>query len=181
MIRELDIRDFNSPQSTHLVYLICTRAGGVGINLVTANHVILYDEDWNPFIDLQAIDRAHRIGQKRDVHVWKLITEWTVEERMAFRRMQKLKLDRLLIQANADTATHEDEGASEKFSVEEIKRLIRHGRTAILKASEQGQSLADKPLEAIIHRERQQLPIDADEMDGTFARPPHSIMIRFRS
>lgn len=57
MIRELDTREFNSGDSNHMIYLISTRAGGLGINLVTANHVVLFDEDWNPFVDLQAIDR----------------------------------------------------------------------------------------------------------------------------
>lgn len=172
MIRELDIREFNTPNSSYLVYLICTRAGGVGINLITANHVVLFDEDWNPFIDLQAIDRAHRIGQKRDVHVWKLITEWTVEERMAFRRMQKLKLDRLLIQANTVTELEdvdETETQNEKFSVEEIKRLIRHGRAAIRLVSGEDEELVNQKLEVLLARERKTLPVlkDEDELHVT--------------
>ncbi|KAH0484117.1 MAG: hypothetical protein KVP17_004920 [Porospora cf. gigantea B] len=131
MIRELDIREFNSSESTHLVYLIGTRSGGVGINLVTANHVVLYDEDWNPFVDLQAVDRAHRIGQNRHVHIWKLATEWSVEERMAFRREQKLKMDKLLIQVNkedAEAVFDEPNDSDDKMSAEEIRKLLNHGR-----------------------------------------------------
>lgn len=173
MIRELDIREFNGPSSTHLVYLICTRAGGVGINLVTANHVVLYDEDWNPFIDLQAIDRAHRIGQNRYVHVWKLITEWTVEERMAFRRMQKLKLDKLLIQAeqqNEDDTCEPDavSAAAEKFSLEELKRLIRHGRKAIENiVQNKDEHLDREKLETLLARTRKTLPIIDPEDEET--------------
>ena len=62
--------------------MLSTRAGGLGINLMTANHVILYDSDWNPQVDLQAMDRAHRIGQKKKVYVYRLITKSTVEEKI---------------------------------------------------------------------------------------------------
>ncbi|EZG78189.1 putative SNF2 family protein [Gregarina niphandrodes] len=162
MIRELDIREFNSPDSSHLVYLICTRAGGVGINLVTANHVVLYDEDWNPFQDLQAIDRAHRIGQKREVHVWKLVTEWTVEERMAFRRLQKLRLDKLFIQANnANQPEPDEEGEqehTEKFSVDEIRRLLRYGREAIKAQAQGAENVETMSLQALMNRPRRDLP-----------------------
>lgn len=80
--REERIEDFVSPGSDKTMFLISTRAGGLGINLVSANHVVLYDSDYNPQIDLQAMDRAHRIGQKKTVYVYRLITSDTVEERI---------------------------------------------------------------------------------------------------
>ncbi len=62
--------------------MLSTRAGGLGINLVAANVVIIYDIDWNPQNDAQAMDRAYRIGQTKPVNVYKLVTEHTIEERM---------------------------------------------------------------------------------------------------
>lgn len=78
--------------------MLSTRAGGLGINLATADVVILYDSDWNPQVDLQAMDRAHRIGQTKTVRVFRLITENTVEERIVMRADMKLYLDNLVIQ-----------------------------------------------------------------------------------
>lgn len=80
--REASINQFNTTNSKKFIFLLSTRAGGVGINLQTANIVIFYDLDWNPQMDLQAMDRAYRIGQTRKVHVYKLITLNTIEERM---------------------------------------------------------------------------------------------------
>jgi SWI/SNF-related matrix-associated actin-dependent regulator of chromatin subfamily A member 5 len=80
--REEGITSFTKPNSDKLVFLISTRAGGLGINLATANHVILYDSDYNPQIDLQAMDRAHRIGQKKEVYVYRLIVKDSVEEQI---------------------------------------------------------------------------------------------------
>lgn len=60
------------------IFLLSTRAGGLGINLTAADTVVIYDSDWNPQMDLQAMDRAHRIGQKNMVNVYRLITENTV-------------------------------------------------------------------------------------------------------
>lgn len=155
LIRELDIREFNMSNSMYFIYLISTRAGGLGINLTAANHVIMYDEDWNPFIDLQAIDRAHRIGQKREVNVWKLMTEWTVEERMAFRREQKLKLDKLVVQTHYDEDLFEN--FEEKLSSDEIRKLMLHGKAAIQNMSITNN--ADQALDKIIERGRKELPI----------------------
>jgi len=78
--------------------MLSTRAGGLGINLATADVVIIYDSDWNPQMDLQAMDRAHRIGQTKQVRVFRLVTENTVEEKIIERAEVKLRLDKLVIQ-----------------------------------------------------------------------------------
>lgn len=77
--RDEQIEDFMTPGTEKFVFLLSTRAGGLGINLTSADTVIIYDSDWNPQMDLQAMDRAHRIGQKNLVNVYRLITENTVE------------------------------------------------------------------------------------------------------
>lgn len=66
------------PDSDKFIFLLSTRAGGLGINLTAADTVIIYDSDWNPQMDLQAMDRAHRIGQKNMVNVYRLITQDTI-------------------------------------------------------------------------------------------------------
>lgn len=70
-------------------FLLSTRAGGLGVTLTAANTVIFYDNDWNPTMDAQATDRAHRIGQRSDVNVYRLVTKGTVEERIIKRAQQK--------------------------------------------------------------------------------------------
>ena len=96
--REDQIDQFTAPGSTKKVFLISTRAGGLGLNLMTANVVVLYDSDWNPQIDLQAMDRAHRIGQTKIVQVYRLVTVNTMEVKMIERQALKLKLDSMIIQ-----------------------------------------------------------------------------------
>jgi SWI/SNF-related matrix-associated actin-dependent regulator of chromatin subfamily A member 5 len=90
--RNLGIRMFNDTKSDIRVMLISTRAGGLGINLATASDVVLLDQDWNPQITLQAEARAHRIGQKNPVTVYKLVSQGTVEEQMMGRIQKKLYL-----------------------------------------------------------------------------------------
>lgn len=80
------------------VFLLSTRAGGLGINLTSADTVIFYDSDWNPTIDSQAMDRAHRLGQTKQVTVYRLITKGTIEERIRKRAMQKEEVQRVVIQ-----------------------------------------------------------------------------------
>ncbi|KAL2579892.1 hypothetical protein AAZV13_15G089800 [Glycine max] len=96
--RDASIDAFNKPGSEKFVFLLSTRAGGLGINLATADVVILYDSDWNPQVDLQAQDRAHRIGQKKEVQVFRFCTEYTIEEKVIERAYKKLALDALVIQ-----------------------------------------------------------------------------------
>lgn len=92
------IDEYNKPDSSKFIFLLTTRAGGLGINLTSADIVVLYDSDWNPQADLQAMDRAHRIGQRKQVHVFRFVTENAIEEKVIERAAQKLRLDQLVIQ-----------------------------------------------------------------------------------
>ena len=83
------------------VFLLSTRAGGLGINLTAADTVIFYDSDWNPTIDSQAMDRAHRLGQTRQVTVYRMITRGTIEERIRKRALQKEEVQRVVISGNS--------------------------------------------------------------------------------
>jgi len=86
------------------IFLLSTRAGGLGINLTTADTVIFYDSDWNPTIDSQAMDRAHRLGQTKQVTVYRLITRGTIEERIRKRAMQKEEVQRVVITGGSSAA-----------------------------------------------------------------------------
>lgn len=103
---------FNAPNSDYFCFLLSTRAGGLGLNLQTADTVIIFDTDWNPHQDLQAQDRAHRIGQKNEVRILRLITTDSVEEVILERAMQKLDIDGKVIQAgkfdNKSTAEEQE-------------------------------------------------------------------------
>ncbi|KAG9238171.1 putative DNA helicase INO80 [Amylocarpus encephaloides] len=79
------------------IFLLSTRAGGLGINLTSADTVIFYDSDWNPTIDSQAMDRAHRLGQTRQVTVYRLITRGTIEERIRKRALQKEEVQKVVM------------------------------------------------------------------------------------
>jgi len=74
-------RDMGSAAKEKFVFLLSTRAGGLGINLATADTVVLYDSDWNPHNDIQALSRAHRLGQANKVLILRLVTRWSVEAR----------------------------------------------------------------------------------------------------
>lgn len=93
------LRKFNHPDSEYFLFLLSTRAGGLGLNLQSADTVIIFDSDWNPHQDLQAQDRAHRIGQKNEVRVLRLMTVNSVEERILAAARYKLNMDEKVIQA----------------------------------------------------------------------------------
>lgn len=116
------IDDYNKPGSEKFIFLLTTRAGGLGINLTSADIVVLFDSDWNPQADLQAMDRAHRIGQTKQVVVYRFITEQAIEEKVLERAAQKLRLDQLVIQqGRAQTA------AKAAASKDELLNMIQHG------------------------------------------------------
>ena len=95
--RQAAIDRFSAPGSQGFVFLLCTKAGGVGINLTAADTVIIFDSDWNPQNDLQAMARCHRIGQQKQVKVYRLITRKTYEMHMFHAASLKLGLDRAVM------------------------------------------------------------------------------------
>ncbi|KAI0595367.1 PHD/FYVE-zinc-finger like domain-containing protein [Biscogniauxia sp. FL1348] len=112
---------FNAPDSPLFAMLLSTRAGGVGINLATADTVIIYDPDFNPHQDIQALSRAHRIGQKNKVLCFQLMTKSTVEEKIMQIGRKKMALDHALIESmDAD----EDAG-------EDLESILKHGAAAL--------------------------------------------------
>ncbi|KAI8065336.1 SNF2 family N-terminal domain-containing protein [Gilbertella persicaria] len=107
------LHQFNQPNSPYFVFLLSTRAGGLGLNLQTADTVIIFDSDWNPHQDLQAQDRAHRIGQTKEVRIFRLITSNSIEENILARAQYKLDIDGKVIQAGKfdNRSTEEDREA----------------------------------------------------------------------
>ena len=96
--RQIMMTKFNTDEKI-FSFILSTRSGGVGINLTGADTVIFYDSDWNPAMDQQAQDRCHRIGQTREVHIYRLVTEHTIEENIVRKSNQKRHLDHLAIQS----------------------------------------------------------------------------------
>ncbi|XP_015767134.1 PREDICTED: DNA helicase INO80-like [Acropora digitifera] len=90
------VADFQS-NADIFVFLLSTRAGGLGINLTAADTVIFYDSDWNPTVDQQAMDRAHRLGQTRQVTVYRLVTKGSIEERILQRAKEKSEIQKMVI------------------------------------------------------------------------------------
>lgn len=130
--RETRIEDFQREGSDKLVFILSTRAGGLGIDLFAADTVIIFDSDWNPQVDLQAIDRAHRIGQKRDVTVYRFVTKGTVEEVIVRRAAKKLKVDHLIMQ-KGKLGTSNDK----KISAQDMINAIHCGAQEIISSKEE--------------------------------------------
>ena len=125
--------------------MLSTRAGGLGINLMTANIVIIFDSDWNPQADLQAIDRAHRIGQKKQVYVYRLITTNSIEERIMERADMKLKLDSLVIQQGRLA-----DNKSNKSKSNDIMEMIRHGAQKVFAGKDS--TISDDDIDRILEQ-----------------------------
>nr|CAD7453831.1 unnamed protein product [Timema tahoe] len=106
-LRQEAIDRFNAPGAQQFVFLLSTRAGGLGINLATADTVIIYDSDWNPHNDIQAFSRAHRIGQANKVMIYRFVTRNSVEERVTQVAKRKMMLTHLV----EDEAIHYDDKA----------------------------------------------------------------------
>ena len=138
--RDRRIEEFQNPESDKWIFLISTRAGGLGINLHAANIVILYDSDWNPQVDLQAIDRAHRIGQTKPVIIYRFVCEGTVEEKIVERAATKLKIDHLIIQKGKKNEN--------KATAIEMTTMLQYGADKIF--SEKNENNEEKTIEQIL-------------------------------
>ncbi|KAJ6259418.1 hypothetical protein Dda_6320 [Drechslerella dactyloides] len=142
--RNLNIRLFNQTGSPYKVFLISTRAGGLGINLTSATEVVMIDANWNPQADLQAMARSHRIGQTKKVTVYKLVTQGTVEEQMIGRIQKKLYLSAKVTEQMRDihsaagrkplggsSGVADEEDDAPKFTMNQLMMLVRRGAQAI--------------------------------------------------
>jgi ATP-dependent helicase STH1/SNF2 len=157
------LRDFNRPDSPYFMFLLSTRAGGLGLNLQTADTVIIYDSDWNPHQDLQAQDRAHRIGQKNEVRILRLISSSSVEEKILERARFKLDMDGKVIQAGRF-----DNKSSETDRDAMLRTLLE---TADMAETQEQEEMDDEELNMILARNEDELVTFA-ELDRQRRKDP---------
>ncbi|KAI8093601.1 SNF2 family N-terminal domain-containing protein [Halteromyces radiatus] len=144
---------FNAPDSPYFIFLLSTRAGGLGLNLQTADTVIIFDSDWNPHQDLQAQDRAHRIGQTKEVRIFRLISANSIEENILAKANYKLDIDGKVIQAGKfdNRSTDEDREA--------FLRTLLEDKTDEDADSDAEEDLDDEELNEMLKRSDQELAI----------------------
>uniref|UniRef100_A0A8C4EV90 Chromodomain helicase DNA binding protein 2 n=1 Tax=Dicentrarchus labrax TaxID=13489 RepID=A0A8C4EV90_DICLA len=140
-IRKQALDHFNAEGSEDFCFLLSTRAGGLGINLASADTVVIFDSDWNPQNDLQAQARAHRIGQKKQVNIYRLVTKGTVEEDIIERAKKKMVLDHLVIQRMDTTGrtvldSNSGNTNSNPFNKEELTAILKFGAEELFKEAE---------------------------------------------
>ncbi|XP_033845032.1 chromodomain-helicase-DNA-binding protein 1 [Periophthalmus magnuspinnatus] len=140
-MRKQALDHFNAEGSEDFCFLLSTRAGGLGINLASADTVVIFDSDWNPQNDLQAQARAHRIGQKRQVNIYRLVTKGSVEEEIIERAKKKMVLDHLVIQRMDTTGktvlhTGSAPSSSTPFNKEELSAILKFGAEELFKEPE---------------------------------------------
>ncbi|CAI9781032.1 unnamed protein product [Fraxinus pennsylvanica] len=148
--RKRQIEEFNDVNSDYRIFLLSTRAGGLGINLTSADTCILYDSDWNPQMDLQAMDRCHRIGQTKPVHVYRLATAQSVEGRILKRAFSKLKLEHVVIGQGQFKQERTKTDGSDVMTEEELLALLRDEEDGEDKWIQT--SISDENLEKILDR-----------------------------
>ncbi|KAI8917041.1 SNF2 family N-terminal domain-containing protein [Powellomyces hirtus] len=159
--RTLDIRLFQHKESPYEVFLISTRAGGLGINLTSADTVIFFDNDWNPQVDIQALARAHRIGQTKPVTVYRLVCQDTVEEQMLGRLQKKLYLSAKVTEDMQDPHP----GAEPSFSKGELMSMLRRGARAVTRIFDDNSEFVKSDIEHILEKSREyQLKVE-EEID----------------
>merc|ERR1712183_863089 len=152
--RQRQMDDFNSDSSDLFVFLLSTRAGGLGINLIAADTCIIFDSDWNPHQDSQAMDRCHRIGQTRPVAVYRLLTVNSVDIVMMEKQISKKKLERMAITGGDFRKAGSRSGG--EFTFKSLSTLLEddikdiHARGGDIESIQ----IDDKEFDAIMDRKR---------------------------
>ncbi|KAM0749051.1 hypothetical protein T439DRAFT_343555 [Meredithblackwellia eburnea MCA 4105] len=154
--RRKSIEHFNAPDSPDFVFLLSTRAGGLGINLETADTVVIFDSDWNPQNDLQAMARAHRIGQKSHVNVYRFVTKDTVEEDVLERARKKMVLEYAIVNQMDTSGKNIGQvtGTStrpDNYTKEELASILKFGAANIFKSDGQSK-LEEMDLDDVINK-----------------------------
>ncbi|KAE8379677.1 PHD/FYVE-zinc-finger like domain-containing protein [Aspergillus bertholletiae] len=159
------IDQYNAENSPYFAFLLSTRSGGVGINLATADTVIIMDPDFNPHQDMQALSRAHRIGQKNKVLVFQLMTRGSAEEKIMQIGKRKMVLDHVLI----------DRMISEEDDGQDLESILRHGAQALFEDDDSGDIRYDSAsVDKLLDRSQAEQALspkeDAPESQFSFAR-----------
>ncbi|KAL4080347.1 SNF2 family N-terminal domain-containing protein [Scleroderma yunnanense] len=160
--RKKAIAHFNSPGSPDFAFLLSTRAGGLGINLETADTVIIFDSDWNPQNDLQAMARAHRIGQKSHVSVYRFVSKDTMEEDILERAKKKMVLEYAIINQMDTSQAHlsskgdktKDSVKADHLSKDELTAVLKYGAQKMFDKDDiqQSKKLDEMDLDDILNR-----------------------------
>ncbi|XP_075033621.1 chromodomain-helicase-DNA-binding protein 6 isoform X4 [Mixophyes fleayi] len=167
-LRQAAIDRFCKPDSDRFVFLLCTRAGGLGINLTAADTCIIFDSDWNPQNDLQAQARCHRIGQSKAVKVYRLITRNSYEREMFDKASLKLGLDKAVLQ---DINRKGNTNGVQPLSKIEVEDLLRKGAYgALMDEEDEGSKFCEEDIDQILQRRTQTITIQTEGKGSTFAK-----------
>ena len=163
--RHQAMEHFNAPGSEDFIFLLSTRAGGLGINLATADTVVIFDSDWNPQNDLQAMSRAHRIGQKDTVNIYRFVTANSVEEDILERAKQKMVLDQLVIQ-QMDTSgrtilNSSNKTAKQMFNKDDLAAILKFGAEDLFKEEKTEEKMEEKMEDAAGPEAKNTMDLDA--------------------
>ncbi|XP_034558347.1 chromodomain-helicase-DNA-binding protein 8 isoform X2 [Notolabrus celidotus] len=170
-LRQAAIDRFSKPDSDRFVFLLCTRAGGLGINLTAADTCVIFDSDWNPQNDLQAQARCHRIGQSKAVKVYRLITRNSYEREMLDKASLKLGLDRAVLQSMSGNKDKDSANGIQQFSKKEIEDLLRKGAyAAIMDENDEGSRFCEEDIDQILQRRATTITIESEGKGSTFSK-----------
>uniref|UniRef100_A0A667YKP1 Chromodomain helicase DNA binding protein 7 n=1 Tax=Myripristis murdjan TaxID=586833 RepID=A0A667YKP1_9TELE len=168
-LRQAAIDRFSRPDSDRFVFLLCTRAGGLGINLTAADTCIIFDSDWNPQNDLQAQARCHRIGQSKAVKIYRLITRNSYEREMFDKASLKLGLDKAVLQSMSGRENANN--GVQQLSKKEIEDLLRKGAYgALMDEEDEGSKFCEEDIDQILQRRTQTITIESEGKGSTFAK-----------